>query len=361
MRLARTLGAAATLLVLALGWSLSSRWRRPPPIYVSAWAVDWSEAALQDATASIERAGETIREIDLFRLRLSEEGALSDSGPMAASQDRLLRMAADRGMARTLTLVNDVSADPPRPKDEDLVTRILADPGRQTALVAAIIDRLRTEAATALDLDFEQLHASDRDEFSRFVTELSARLHEDGKRLVVTVQPQLDAETRDGPGAQDLASLARAADEIRVMAYHVHYGTTDPGASAPLPWTRSLVENVLRSVPAQKLVLALYVGGWQWSKGKGEQVSFAESRALAKTLGAKRQWSSTDQVPFFEGASPSGRVSVWYEDACSLSRKIELVRELKLRGVALWRLGQEDPAFYDVLRGSAGSCGTDGS
>lgn len=349
MQIASAFGAA-WLPGLALGWNLLSWWWRPAPITLSAWAADWSDAVLDDTLQSVEKAGPVLAQIDVFRLRLTDDGGLSDTGPLASRHQKLFHAASERGISRALTLVNDVSADPPRRKDPDVVQRMLADPERRAALISAVAERLKAESAVMLDLDFEQLHVSDRDAFSAFVADLATRLHADGKKLAVTVQPQLQPETRDGPGAEDLAALGRAADEVRVMAYHVHFNGTDPGASAPLPWVRALLTNVLRSVPARKLVLAVYVGGWRWQNGHAEQIAFDEAMELARTTHAERGWSDADGVPFFKATTPDGALEVWYENACSLGHKVDLARQLGLRGVALWRLGQEDPALYAAVR-----------
>jgi len=41
---------------------------------------------------------------------------------------------------------------------------------------------------------------------------------------------------------------------------------------------------------------------------------------------------------------------VWFEDARSLRSKIQLAWELGIKGVALWRLGMEDPNIWPMLR-----------
>jgi spore germination protein YaaH len=40
---------------------------------------------------------------------------------------------------------------------------------------------------------------------------------------------------------------------------------------------------------------------------------------------------------------------LWFDDADSLLRKVAAVGQLGLEGVATWRAGFEDPAFWSVI------------
>ncbi|HWI54345.1 MAG TPA: glycosyl hydrolase family 18, partial [Desulfobacteria bacterium] len=40
---------------------------------------------------------------------------------------------------------------------------------------------------------------------------------------------------------------------------------------------------------------------------------------------------------------------VWYEDRKSFEVKAQVAREHGLKGLAIWRLGMEDPAIWDYI------------
>jgi len=46
---------------------------------------------------------------------------------------------------------------------------------------------------------------------------------------------------------------------------------------------------------------------------------------------------------------PGNAELVYFDDADSLARKIALVRQYGLEGVAAWRLGFEDPGFWSLF------------
>ncbi len=40
---------------------------------------------------------------------------------------------------------------------------------------------------------------------------------------------------------------------------------------------------------------------------------------------------------------------VWFENAASIRAKLQLAHRLGIRGIALWRLGMEDPEIWTML------------
>jgi spore germination protein YaaH len=325
----------------------------PPPIPAqrSGWVVDWRDAHVVAAIRAIDEAFPALTEIDFFRLHFDPQGEVLGGNALDGLHLELAQRAARSGLRQLITLVNDVIAADGKAilKDPDVPHRILNDPQRRRRLVDTLRDVVRRGGYDGLDLDLENLYARDRDAFSLFVAELAEALHADKRRLVVTVQPQTRHEQRDGPGAQDLAAIARHADEVRVMAYHVHHDRTAPGPPAPLGWLERLIEHQLKLVPADKLSIAFYVGGWHWTGHRARQIGHADAVALAQQFGVAPQWSDAEAMPYFRAQSADGTVEVWFENACSLIEKTRLAARHGVESIALWHIGKEDPTVHAAL------------
>lgn len=343
---------AVAWLLLALAGGSCSLFRGAAPTRVSGWIVDWSDAALAGALGSLTLADGAVAEIDFFRFHLDPAGHVVASRPLGPAHEGIRRLAAARGIDQIATFVNDTvdGEETVRLKDPDRMHEILAHANTRARLVDELGSRIREEGFDGVDVDVESLHAVDREAFTAFVAELTRAFHDEGKRVVVTVHPQFGGERRDGPGAQDLAALGDVADEIRIMAYHVHYDGTPPGPSAPLGWVEKLIAHNRSLVPPEKLSLAVYVGGWRWEAGNARQLPFAEAMAVSRSPGAELGWSQQDAVPFVRGGASAPAVEVWFEDACSVLEKAKLARAYGLRGLSLWYLGNEDPALFPALR-----------
>ena len=65
--------------------------------------------------------------------------------------------------------------------------------------------------------------------------------------------------------------------------------------------------------------------------------------------GARVDYDFSAQTPFV--VSPDGSLISYFDDANSLARKVALVQSFHLAGIAAWRLGFEDPAFWSLFRG----------
>lgn len=334
--------------ILALGFSTSAC-ASAPPLRLSAWTVEWREVYVAGALQALDAPAPGLAEISHFRLHFDAAGEVVASGSAASE---IFARARRRGLRQLVTLVNDVvdaSGVPLARKDPDVVHAILADPVRRAHLVETLCAAVIAGGYDGLDLDLENLYAKDRERLSELVAALGAALRARQLSLAVTVHPQLRPEGRAGPGAQDLATLARHADEIRVMAYHVHHDGTPPGPSAPRQWLEDLISYMTSQVEASRITLALYAGGWKWEGGRATQLSHREALAAAQELGAAPQWSEQERQPYFNAVTARGPVSAWYEDRCSLLDKSRLAAAHGLRGVALWHLGNADAALFAVL------------
>ena len=77
---------------------------------------------------------------------------------------------------------------------------------------------------------------------------------------------------------------------------------------------------------------------------------------IAKRLGQSdsvRVWDETARNPYLEYTTEDGeRYKLWYEDAQSITEKLQLARMFGVTGFSVWRLGMipDDPAlpYYNV-------------
>jgi len=88
--------------------------------------------------------------------------------------------------------------------DGALVSRIIADPVLTTVNVSSLVQLAVTNGYDGIDLDYENLSASDRPAFTTFVNQLAVALHAQGKLLTVNVYAKTaEPGTWGGPQAQD--------------------------------------------------------------------------------------------------------------------------------------------------------------
>lgn len=298
------------------------------------------------ANQSLERHGGSVDLVALFGYRLLPDGSL-DGGAAARHLPTLLSLAK-RGGQRVLAVIHNAAGGS---FDRDAVSAFLADPrARQQAVNAAV--RLMEDGFAGINLDLENVAPWDRARLSDFAARLAAALRAKGYLFTMAVP----AKTWDDPNngwsaAYDYAALGKAADLVVIMAYDEHWAGGPAGPVASLPWVEAVVRYATSTMPPDRLLLGLPAYGYDWPPGGSAMaLSAPAAERLAARTGAAIGWDQSAQVPFFRYWDSAGlEHAVYYENASSAAGKADLVLRKGLRGVAVWRLGLEDPALWGVL------------
>jgi spore germination protein YaaH len=221
--------------------------------------------------------------------------------------------------------------------------------------VARLVEALRGVAGRAgfggVQLDFEEVLTADKDALSALIGKLGAALHKDGHLLAVDVVPHKPGSLNVHSAAYDLQAIAAAADLVTLMAYEEHNPGTVPGPVAGLDWDRQLLAGSIPDLDSGRTLLGLplYTRTWSTTGAPADAYAAAVGDALGAP-GARVDYDFSGATPLIHAAA--GAVT-YFDDAQSLQAKMALVPEDKLTGIAVWRLGFEDPALWTLLPQSA--------
>jgi spore germination protein YaaH len=229
---------------------------------------------------------------------------------------------------------------------------VLHDPAVMARHVAAIVALVQRQHYAGIDIDYEDLHAADRQAFAAFVTDLAAALHAKGKILSVALFAKTtNAGTDPRNVAQDYAAIGRAADQVRLMAYDYHWGSSPPGPVAPIGWVRDVLNYAKSQIPAQKIILGVPLYGYDWIGSHGVAVSWLQAFRLATTYKATTRFDTSSQTPWFSYTDGAGRKHVvWFENAESSKAKFAAVQGSGIGGMYVWMYGYEDTGTWLALR-----------
>lgn len=232
--------------------------------------------------------------------------------------------------------------------DSNVVSRLLNNPHARKQAINEIHAALTNWGMTGINLDLENVPAADRQVLTEFVAELGETLRADGLKLTMAVP----AKTGDNPdnsfsGAYDYAALGKHVDQLMIMAYDQHWTGGSPGAVASIEWVESVVQYAVSQISASKIILGIPNYGYYWPPtGVGKGVTYEQTMDLAASQGVSIRWESSDKVPYFSYGNGN---EVWFENRYSIKYKLDLVNKYDLGGIALWRLGQEDPGIWQVI------------
>jgi spore germination protein YaaH len=268
-------------------------------------------------------------------------------------EDRVRALAVQHGITLMPLLANE------KPQ---AAHNVLVDPALRTQVIADSLRLCREVACVGLQIDLEGVLQEDGKSFTEFVREASQVFHGQHLQLSVALPTPLltpsPKETyNDWFGGfvvyhepYDMGQIAPLVDFISLMTYGQFGKGTPAGPVAGYAWVEQSIRYALQFVPKRKLSLGLGFWAYRWC---GEQVTYSGYSDVNDILlrsGAASQWHAEYRSPWFQADVDGCPTSVWYENRRSLQEKLKLMRHYKLKGFSAWRLGQEDPSFWDEMR-----------
>lgn len=250
--------------------------------------------------------------------------------------------------ADTLAIVNNIQGSN---FNSNTVHRMLTSPTARTKAINGIVRVLVEKGFRGVNIDFENVPAKDRIYLTAFFRELAAALRPKNLLVTASVPAKTYDETKSShSGAYDYKALAPYLDLVMVMTYDEHYSGGEPGPVASYPWVEKVIKYTMQSFSPNKIILGLAGYGYDWSYSSGKARNYTAIQNLIKTHNIAPKWHSVYQVPYFTYKSWGITHQVWYENNHSTAAKMNLVKKYNLRGVALWRLGYEDPLVWRTIQ-----------
>ncbi len=220
--------------------------------------------------------------------------------------------------------------------------RLLADRTLRDCTADLLVEFAKRDHLKGLNIDIETLGSQGSKDYVKFLTALAERLHKENMILTVDI-------TAHDP-AYDIPAIADVADGVVLMAYDEHYTSGPAGPIASHEWFEEVMAFVLKEVPAEKLIVGIGQYGVDWSAGHSYSMKFSEVMALADDTGALPAMDPESRNMHFAYIEDEKTThNVWFLNGVTAwNQKISLDR-LGVAGVAVWRLGAEDPSIWKIL------------
>ena len=226
-------------------------------------------------------------------------------------------------------------------KDVDLIIKTKKS---RTAFINSITKQLTKYKFKGIDLDIDNIVNRNTPNYLAFETQLYTTLHAQGFLVTQNVVPEDEQ--------YDLKKLQAINDFLFIMAIDQHDENSNPGELSDQHWVEEILDNVCSEIPSEKVILTIAGGAYDWplnSVGKAigyqQAISTAQEKQSKITYdpeSANLHYNYNDQV----GLSHT----VYFTDAATNFNIIRMADDWATGGVALWRLGSEDPRLWTFFQ-----------
>ena len=221
----------------------------------------------------------------------------------------------------------------------------------ENQLIAAAIEY----SFDGINVDFENISEDAADGYIQFMRELSVMCRKNGIVLSVDVPVPMDFTAH-----YNRKALGEVCDYLMIMGYDEHYaGSEEAGTVASLSFEEEGIQNTLQEVAAEKLVsgIPFYTRLWCTTTNEdgtttvtSEAMGMNQAQQTLENNQVEASWDETTGQNYAQFNGESGELyQIWLEDTESLTRKLELIKNYDLGGVAEWKLGLEDDSVWDLI------------
>lgn len=274
--------------------------------------------------------------------------------------------------------------------DQDGLHKLLSVSSTRNAHIKEIVALAQTRHFDGVDIDYENKKAETKPYFSRFIKDLSVKLHAKKKLLTCTVEPRtpLARRFKKPPAgieyANDYSVLNAYCDEVRLMAYdqgNIDLVLNEKNVTssqfympvADTAWVKEVIQETIKTISPKKLVLGVPTYGYEYQVTEDyggptfkrlRALTYSSTAMLARGAGMTPLRNSAGELSFSYTTSSSIRAAsssepqvvtstrfVSLSDASAMNDKIKLAKAFKLKGVIFFKFdGETDPGLWAKLK-----------
>lgn len=277
--------------------------------------------------------------LSIFSYTVNADGSLP-----AIDDDKWIQIARSNRVAPIMVITN---IRPGGGFSTEIAHAILSNQTVQNNLIQNVVRILKQKNYYGLNIDFEYIQPTDRQNYNDFLRKITDRLHALGYIVLTAVAPKLNAEQKGLLyEAHDYPAHGSIVDRVILMTYEWGYLAGPPQAVAPLSQVKRVLDYAVSVIPPKKILMGIpnYAYDWVLPYVRGTLAStFSNGEAVARAFRNKAEikYDLNAQSPYYNYYDTQKRQHiVWFEDARSIYQKLLTVDQYGLGGVSYWTIGR---------------------
>lgn len=230
------------------------------------------------------------------------------------------------------------------------MTEVLSRTSTRDKLINELVGEVIKLDIDGVNIDFEKIKKDGAVHYIQFLRELSIKCRSNG--IVLSIDNYVPAAYNM---YYDRAEQGEIADYVIVMGYDEHHGGSEvSGSVSSLPFFKKGLEDTLKEVPAERIIMAMpfYTRIWKETKD-GKVTSEARSMDSAwefmKGNGAEPEWNDESGQYYAEFEKDDVVYKCWFEEEKSIEGRLKAINKEGIAGVAAWRLGFEKSEIWNTI------------
>lgn len=230
--------------------------------------------------------------------------------------------------------------------EKNRTEQALASYDTRLVMIQQLLAYAKTFKIQGINIDFENVKTSDKENLVQFVREFTPLAHEQNLVVSIDVTPKSNSEFWSV--FLDRAKLGEIVDFMMVMAYDEHWASSPKaGSVSSLGWAENALRRIIEEdgVPSRKLIMGVPLYTRLWTEkpdGSGK------IKVSSKTMGMEAATALVEEKklkPVLDGESGQHYVEykdgdatmkMWIENEVSLEARMKLAKRYNLAGVATW-------------------------
>ena len=218
---------------------------------------------------------------------------------------------------------------------------LIKNPKSRKLLISRIKNLLEKNDFQGINIDLENLPKGSHPYMLQFSKELSKALHAEGYITTIDINP-----TDEGVTYKDIAQYY---DFIFLMAYNEHSPDDEPGSISSLNFVEKSIDDAMKEVSSEKIVLCVASYGFDWEKGKqGTRITYQGLISMAKEHNEPVYFNfSQSDLTLYYFDDNGAKHEAHCNDAAGTFNIIRTSQDYNAAGVSLWYLGSEDDRIWN--------------
>lgn len=301
----------------------------------------------QSNRENIRKALPYLTFLSVFAYRAREDGTLS-----SIRDDDLVDLALQSGVKPIMVITNTKEKGGFSP---DLSHAIVSDKEISSRLFSEIEAVLKEKNYYGLNIDFEYVKPSDKEDFLTFLQNAATYFRNRGFYISAALAPKY-SDQQQGLlyESHDYAAIGKAMDAVVIMTYEWGYTYGPAMAVAPFKEVERVIRYAASRIDPKKILMGIPNYGYDFviphKEGqKARSITNMEAIPIAYQNHAAISHSDQSRTPFFRYKDASTEHEVHFDDPYSVNEKLSLIDTYHLGGASIWTISSDCRYYYLLI------------